>query len=227
MDILNLAVLPIAIAAFGAYVAFQRPPTHASKFACFAGFIGLAFVYGYIHRQPLPTGQGTAMPELVVGVVSGVLSSGIVWFFALLYRDSLLPRLEQLVYRGINISGEWFLEPDQARDNKYGDLAQSQDLRINQVGYKLLGTAHLRPVTGNKLEPRTLNLRAEIADRLVSGTLHYNDQSRIGLIAFLGQVEGDGRKIGGQMVFFDIASSRITADSFVWVKRVDRNGAQS
>ncbi|HEY2380122.1 MAG TPA: hypothetical protein VGK48_02965 [Terriglobia bacterium] len=227
MAIFNIAVLPIIIIVFGGFVCFFRPP-RAVRTISFGAFAALAFVYGYTywtdHFGPLlPVGQDTVVSELIIGVIAGIVSALLVWVFTVFFKDSLLPRFEQLVYRGIDISGEWFLQPDTRRDSKYGELAQSQDLRIDQHGHKLSGTAHLSPMSGNKLEPRTLDLTAEIADRLVSGTLHYKDHSRIGLIAFLGQVEGDGRKISGQMVFFDIADSEITADPFVWVKRSDKN----
>jgi hypothetical protein len=48
--------------------------------------------------------------DLVVGIVSGVVTTILLWMFGFLLKVVLQPWFEARVYRGLEVSGTWELE---------------------------------------------------------------------------------------------------------------------
>lgn len=47
------------------------------------------------------------LSTIFLGILSGVLTAGLLWAFASLIKAKLVPWFRQLVYDGINVKGEW------------------------------------------------------------------------------------------------------------------------
>jgi hypothetical protein len=44
--------------------------------------------------------------SLFIGIVSGILTTVILWLISILFKNVFIPYFEQLIYKGVNISGD-------------------------------------------------------------------------------------------------------------------------
>ncbi|MCE4563243.1 hypothetical protein INQ51_02870 [Maribellus sp. CM-23] len=48
-----------------------------------------------------------SLSNLMIGIIAGLVSSGIIWFFILIVNAIIKPKIRELLYKGIDLEGEW------------------------------------------------------------------------------------------------------------------------
>lgn len=62
----------------------------------------------FLQTPPAGSPPSTARLEsLILGVLAGVITSALIYAFVVLFREVLVPAYRRLIYRGVDISGEW------------------------------------------------------------------------------------------------------------------------
>ena len=137
-----------------------------------------------------------------IGVISGVITSALIYLLVQIFSKIVLPWYRELVYNGIDISGEWFC---------YGqELEQRAKYDIKQQASQINGDAtymHSDDHDHSMEKIRTFKITGFIKERFVQLTLIHSDKSRLGLVSYLLEVVGDGRRMIG-------AGSHYGVDSF-------------
>ena len=140
----------------------------------------------------------------ILGIVSGIFTSAILFVLSKVFSQVLLPWYRNLIYTGTDISGEWYC---------YGrDLFQNAKFELIQQASILCGRATYIHSDDEDLEIekiRTFSVTGIIDERFVQLTLKHVDRSRLGLISYLLEVQGDGRRLVGAGCFYQVNDSEI------------------
>ena len=107
---------------------------------------------------------------IFIGVLSGVMTTALIWITLKLFDKVVIPWYQQSVYRGIDISGEW------SSNKEYlGKVMVDQTIQITQKGHRINGTLISRNKIPSKGEDTTsFSIEGEIFDNYVD--LEYNRQ---------------------------------------------------
>ncbi|EKO3372894.1 hypothetical protein RDG65_002351 [Vibrio fluvialis] len=75
---------------------------------------------------------------IILGVISGVLTTGLLWITATLINNTISPLIKRMLYRGADVSGVWSIKKKNPRPDGHSDV--SYTLAINQSAEKVKGT---------------------------------------------------------------------------------------
>lgn len=145
---------------------------------------------------------------VVAGVIGGLITAAILVMVGFVWRDKLDPWLSDKRYRGVRIDGNWKLSSEPS-DGDGSEFAHDETLEVEQKASRLIGRLILVPSSGSTGVTRTLVLEGSIRDRFVLFTAVPASHQALGFTAFLGQVEGDGAKLRGGVVYFDTGVNQI------------------
>jgi hypothetical protein len=135
--------------------------------------------------------------SILLGVVSGLLSTLLTWLGYKFSTDTVVPWYQRQLYRGVLIDGTWKGQR-QDIDTLYGF-----SLHLTQNGHHLKGTFTAENRRENESDTsKTFVLDGEITDDCV--LLRYTplDRHTYGSGAFLCQVFDGGRVLKGGMLYF-------------------------
>lgn len=155
------------------------------------------------------------------GVVGGLLASFILWLATVIWRNRFRPWWADTVYRGIRIDGNWKLQPPEGNDADSDDvISQDETLEVEQVADRLSGKLILVPGRDEQLVTRTLEVQGTISDRFVMISFFPPKPRRnLGYAMFLGEICGDGARLVGRAVYYDIQNNVIRAMPAVYVRQ--------
>jgi hypothetical protein len=138
---------------------------------------------------------------IIVGVVSGVLTSALLFIAAKLFENTIMPAIRRVIYRGVDISGSWYWE------NRFGSAAK---MEIKQYADRLNGTyTYVNPTTS---VIKTYEIKGGIQDRFVQLSLRSNDQQKLGVLSYVFEVVGDGCELRGCSSFYSTNSHEIASE---------------
>jgi hypothetical protein len=164
--------------------------------------------------------ERTFSSDIVVGIVSGLVTGLMIYAFSVLWKRVLVPWYEDRVYKGLHVAGDWRVTHPhpEAADMQWG---QAGVLRLRQTAHRLSGTLLLSPQPAYPGENRTMVFSGEIADRFIRGTMAHEDRSRLGFVVLLLEVVGDGRTLRGQQVHYDVVNHVIDSAPTECVRQGD------
>lgn len=152
---------------------------------------------------------------ILTGVVSGILTSIIVWLCIQFFQKVVIPWYQNSVYRGIDIAGNWI-----SKFTFRGGVEVDQTIELKQKGHKLSGaftSRHKVPSKGD--ETVTLTLRGEIFDNYVDIEYQNNDKRFIGRGSMLLKVKDGGAKLVGSLVAIDRFTAEIITSEVIWTRQ--------
>ena len=140
---------------------------------------------------------------IVLGAVSGIVTSTFFWVLAKIWRDAVNPWWERRKYSGLLIGGAWEGQGD----------SQRVTFVLNQSATDVEGTATFTAgePSSHYEQLRQFSVTGTVRDRFVVLTFRHIDRSRIGVGAFVLEISGDGRRMSGCWSFFSVASDGITS----------------
>ncbi|MBY8908257.1 hypothetical protein K6L05_00470 [Salinicoccus roseus] len=157
---------------------------------------------------------------LVLGIVSGIITSFLIWFLVNFFKNIVVPWFESIVYKGIDISGDWqssvTLTPSHFRVNL--------DINIKQKGHRLNGDIHALYInTLNEKERRTRRLKftGKITDNNIVITYNSATKTVVSLGVFLLKQHLGGEQLKGTMVSSDRVTNGILSYEDITWKRND------
>jgi hypothetical protein len=155
--------------------------------------------------------------QVVIGLLVGIIAFACGHF----WRDTLAPTIQNLTYSGIHISGIWTSDlPSQFVDDSDKGRKIENTLKLDQKGHRVTGTMEKRVTMLGKIaeKPEEFKVTAYIQDTYVVGYVKPKPE-RLGAMAFVCKVEGDGTKMVGGQAFWDVTRKHIRAvDHRIWDK---------
>ncbi|WP_345868784.1 hypothetical protein [Shewanella algae] len=151
--------------------------------------------------------------NIVLGIVTGLLTATILLILKSLFFSSFLPWYRQVMYKGLKIEGSWYSV----------SRAQKVLIELNQSCETLTGKATVllskdgipkEMIDGIEIDDiRTFDVKGEVSERFVSLQLKHTDRSRLGVVSYLLQIDGDGTKLSGKSSWYAPLISDIHAGS--------------
>jgi hypothetical protein len=149
--------------------------------------------------------------SILIGVISGVFTSLLIWFIKTITVKILIPWYQIKIYRGVDLSGDWkgykhinseISDQDEITDIKVRDNILYK-LSINQTGHKLNGVLNIENKFPEEIIITTNNIIGEVQDHYVK--IHYekNNKNQIGFGTFLLKIQGSGDFFIGHVALMD------------------------
>ena len=157
----------------------------------------------------------TALESIVLGVVSGVLTSTLLYLFGLLIKRHLVPWYQALTYRGVDISGIWIAEVE-AENTK-----AKMEMNITQHAHSLLGCTTI--VQGKDLNNPTsitnLDMKGGVWEGFLTLNMQSQDRTRLSYSTSLLEVLNGGLTLKGCYLYRSIQSDEIRSTEVIWRRK--------
>ena len=156
--------------------------------------------------------------SIIIGVISGITTSTLVYIIVLVFNRIVIPWYQDLIYKGVDISGEWKSEID------YGILGPPFGakglfvLKLNQKAHSVKGSATGIVKRDGQETVTTYNVEGEIGDRILHLTLKCSDKQRLGIYTELLEVSGHGNVMQGWTNWYSGRTFAVTALQKTWVR---------
>lgn len=152
---------------------------------------------------------------IILGIVSGIITSAIMYLIIVIFNHIVLPGYRAFVYRGVFIDGTW----EEVLDFENGN-AQISTAEITQKANSIAGSVTVvKSTNGQVTKTEIMTLCGTLTDRLFNATLVPVDKRRVGIIVVLLEVIGDGGRLRGSTTWYDSRSARITGKGSEWVRK--------
>jgi hypothetical protein len=156
-----------------------------------------------------------ALAQIGIGVVSGILTAGVLVVAAYLFKEVVIPWYQSKVYEGISIAGTWHADLEISTPERRVE----NDMLLDQHGHKVTGSVIKRTATGDTRITEDFTLEGRIRDRFFYGYMYPKDKDRLSALSFLYQVEGSGSTLSGLRVFYHIVEGEIKSLPEIWRKQ--------
>lgn len=160
--------------------------------------------------------------NIVLGIVTGLLTASVLLILKHLFLNSFLPWYRQTMYKGIDLEGNWYLYTD----------TQKTLLELKQTCESLTGKATVQVNDLNDLsidrhdlhidDIRTFDIKGSISERFVLLKLQHTNHSRLGIVTYLLQIDGDGTKLKGQGCWYAPLASDIISGDAIFYRNEER-----
>ena len=151
--------------------------------------------------------------EVIVGVVSGILTTALFWLVALLFNDILLPWYYQGAYRGLDLSGKWQITLGDAGAASE-KLEMTADLK--QVTDRVSGVLVVVFRDGSGRASRTFSLSGLTRERFLALTAEKVSRKQIGFGTTLVELRGVGNNLRGFWCAYDTGLGQVRCDKCEW-----------
>src|SRR5712692_8357813 len=150
--------------------------------------------------------------SIITGVVSGILTTAVLFLLKKLFDGVVLPWYRNLVYRGVNISDQWKNEMEFP-----GGTHQTLIANIKQRAHAVEGDLTITKTRNGQLfVTKTLLLVGEIHDRLLLATIKPMSDKEIAAATLLLEVVGNGSRMRGATSWYDATGGRILQEDVEW-----------
>lgn len=149
--------------------------------------------------------------SILIGVVTGILTSALLYGATQVFQRIIVPWCERLLYSGVEIAGEW-----EATETPF---PQAIRMSLKQHAGVLSGTVTYQNAdseNGAKEMLRVFAATGDLSDRFVCLRLRHRGRRRIGVIHYLLEVVGDGRTMRGVASFYDLRGEKVAAGAIAF-----------
>ena len=156
--------------------------------------------------------EPTTTASIVTGVVSGILTTVLLFLLSRLLENIVFPWYRSLVYRGVDISGHW------SNEITFGNgVTQTAVAEIEQKAHFVHGTvAVTKTKDGQHYDTKSLRLSGQIKDRLLSCHIQPSSNSEIAAANLLLEVVGNGATMKGATAWYDSNAATIRCQDSLW-----------
>jgi hypothetical protein len=145
--------------------------------------------------------------NIIIGVVSGVISSFFIWLLVVVFNGVFMPWLRGVIYRGVNINGNWTTEV------KREDCVTDYNLMIEQAGFEIKGIFSINYKEKDRISLGCYNISGTISDGVVALLVDNRDKSTCGTIIL--KVATGGGSMTGLFAYKGVSCETITSENLV------------
>lgn len=150
--------------------------------------------------------------EIVLGVVTGVFSSALIWLVKYFWTSHVDPYLVQIRYKGLDISGPWTAISIEA------DSAVRFQIDIKQDGYNISGTCILEYYSATNEYRMPQSITGELWEGYVSLRFKAIERTITSYSVGLLKVAGGGIGLAGSHLFRDINNEAVDRLEITFVR---------
>lgn len=151
--------------------------------------------------------------EAVVGIVTGILTTVVLYLTKVIWDHAVHPFLRQVRYSGIDVSGRWF-----GTQTDESGTSSEFDLILEQKAHDVSGTFQLQFVS----EENSFDLSFKVSGQIWEGYITLNfkpaDRRVTSYATALLKVAGGGISLEGQMAFRNVNTERVDSQNVFLVR---------
>lgn len=161
--------------------------------------------------------------SIIVGVVSGIITSSLIWLVVILFRKVFLPWYQSCTYQGLKISGTWvgmYSEP-----YSVGGVSTTDDpdytISIRQSGHTVSGSIIRNKTQNKERDVKEFTFQGVFRDGNLVVRYVPKDETRLGLGSFVMMLTNDGRTFEGRSVFVASNNRAVSDFGIKWTRKVN------
>lgn len=148
------------------------------------------------------------LSNIFLGVLSGVITSAILFLAGKLMVKVFIPWYQEVIYKGVDLQGRWTnkLKLDNA-------VIYTYQVDIKQSAHKLIGNAVITKSGSNNDYIQDFTLEGETWEGYVTINLRSKNRESLSFIAGLFKVEGRGQILDGSWAYRGAATDKVDSES--------------
>lgn len=151
--------------------------------------------------------------NIILGIVSGLLTSMLAFFLLQIFKSVILPWYQKVTYNGLDISGQWL-----ERHMIAGILNQESTITIRQVSHKIKGeiTIVKRGASNEVFKTKHFGFEGSFYDTFINISCWNKDKKQLGTTNYILQIKGNGSSFCGQKCWYDVGTNQIKSEEIIW-----------
>ena len=146
------------------------------------------------------------METIVLGILSGLVASAIVFLIQIGYMKVLRPWIEDILYRDLRLEGRWLVTYPEAEDI-------SEAVELARSGHSVTGTI---TVTAGPDKGRVYSLSGTFKNLILTASFSGRDEARLDRGCFTLQVKHNGQHLVGFSTYYQDDENEIACLAAKW-----------
>ncbi|GET22096.1 hypothetical protein [Prolixibacter denitrificans] len=166
------------------------------------------------------------LSNLMIGIIGGVVSSAIIWFFVLIYNKIIQPAIKEILYKGIDLEGEWhdnlYIERSAKKDGKTElEKVKIKELTITikQNAYEIKGDLIIKNIIHQNEIFSFYKYTGFIRDNYVVINYLPKSKKHLGLGSIILVIKKGGKCLNGNLVGTSLDEMNLTQYSGLHLER--------
>lgn len=153
------------------------------------------------------------MPELLLGIISGLVASSITLIIANMWKRVIEPWIDERLYRGIKINGRWLAT------TTVNGVERKVAWEISQIAHRISGRAV--PLTGPN-QGYVFDTRGYFRNLVLTLTYERKDEYSLNCGCLTLRLVNNGTKLEGYLVFYDSVTECISTSKYLLIREIGR-----
>jgi hypothetical protein len=147
------------------------------------------------------------LSNITIGIISGIVTAILIWFFVLVFNGLIKPYISEILYRGVDLEGEWHADCFIERTVGSGSEKKTERIKhkeftisIKQSAYVVRGDMIVKNINGREESFSFYQYTGVIRDNFV--VLNYTPKSKknIGMGSIFLIVRNGGKGLEGNLI---------------------------
>ncbi len=153
----------------------------------------------------------------MLGIVSGVITSGVLGFLTSFMKNTVLPWYKKLVYRGADVSGSWIAKRQNPRPDGSSSLT-TYTLTLNQKAEFLSGSFQIDYGSNDKSFISTFNVEGEYWEGYFTLIFRSSNKKEYSQGTMLMKAVQGGQGMEGHICFRDVVQDKSVVIDLILVR---------
>lgn len=141
---------------------------------------------------------------IAIGVLSGVLTSGIIWLVVKILNQLLVPWYQMRIYRGVNVEDTW------KGKMTTGSVSYEYELSIIQRGHVINGDMQFKNIFSSGEIISKYKVTGTITDTYLSVRYFAANKKKVGLGSLLFKITKGGEEMEGSILHLEILRTGVS-----------------
>jgi len=147
--------------------------------------------------------------NLIQGVIAGLVTGVLIWLFRSIWLNILSPRVENFLYNGVRIDGQWVATLEDV------DELHKEEIIVKQWGHRIYGT--FKCIEGSD-KGGNYKFKGVFKDLILTATYESINSYSTDRGTFTVRLEDNGSVLKGHTVYMGATDGDLSDSSYSWKK---------
>jgi hypothetical protein len=158
--------------------------------------------------------------SIFIGVISGVITSVLVWFASRFFQNVIKPEIQALTYQGVKISGTWVGFYDLLSSAKIKSLNEPcYTIYVKQKGHSITGEFIVNKQPNGQSDLKAFTFTGLFKDKNLVIWYKPKEQTRLGIGSYVMVLTEDGRRFEGRSLYIGSSGGDVVETSEYWKRK--------
>lgn len=157
--------------------------------------------------------------SIIIGVISGIITSAVIWFFVNLFKTKVLPWYQSITYQGVKINGDWIGFYQHSKSTNIDEDDPHYNIHINQKGHQIYGEMTRSKNQDGTRDSKTFVFNGLFKDGNLVFSYKPKDSTRLGLGSYVLKLKDDGKKLHGRSLYITSDNGDVAEFEIIWKRK--------